>query len=542
MADIQKLVEKNALYTQLIFLLSSERLSPEVFRHLINKEAYVSMNSETVEKVYLELIDKDGTKPSDPRDQKILNVLLLGDTQFGKNTFIEFVKEYADPDYTIDSSNIASSISSYSKEVIHSTVHTDLPMMSVVENASGSSPIEVYLGSLINDWPDFDDFEDALNLKNLRTIRVQPSGFPTQYQFNFFDVPLDLNDTTQGDEVHMASIYQALRCAKDVSLVLITVGTTTFTPGFQAVVKCYFDMFPGLHRLTAFVHTHANYQDLHPSREKSILRLATRIEQLNDLMREDSCSHFVIDCDLKTTSAVRTCITQNTIRNILCLAPLNEPVAVNRIQIYKSPKIKYTDSILVEKYKSIVDGMSMSERFKYSQEAHLDELRSDERDFGEHTKEHNTSDQIMIYESSFDEKWKIFHRNKIHYMEFPDQERVILKKSISCNNVKIVEEQGGEGKSYWKIELRRRSFKNGFLHAKLYTTKATQAVPNWLYTRLISRLSDEKLRPEVFQKLIDEEAYALSTYENLGTVERVYLDMVQRGETELSGRSDAKLR
>ncbi|KAG0017817.1 hypothetical protein BGZ80_007893, partial [Entomortierella chlamydospora] len=400
MADIQKLVERNALYTQLIFRLSSERLLPEVFRHLINKKAYASMNLVTVEKVCLEIIDKDGTKPSDPGDQKIFNVLLLGDTQFGKNTFIEFVKKYADPDYTIDSSNIASSISSHSEEVIHSTIHTDLPIVSVVENAS------------------------------------------------------DLNDTTQGDEVHMASIYQALRRANDISLVLITVGMTPFTPGFQAVIKCYFDMFPGLHRLTAFVHTHVNYQDLHPSREKSVLRLAIRIEQLNDLMKGDSCSHFVIDCDLKTTSAIRTCITQNTIRNILYLAPLNEPVAVNRIQIYKSSKIKYTDSILVEKYKSIVDGMSMSQRFKDSQEARLDELRSEERDFGEHTKEHNTSDQTMIYELSFDEKWKIFHHSKIHYMEFPDQERVIRKKSIPCNNLKIVEEQGGEGQSYWKIEFR----------------------------------------------------------------------------------------
>ncbi|KAG0004759.1 hypothetical protein BGZ79_008211 [Entomortierella chlamydospora] len=508
MADIQKLVERNALYTQLIFRLSSERLLPEVFRHLINKKAYASMKLVTVEKVCLEIIDKDGTKPSDPGDQN-------GELKLVKTSRlvpeVEFVKKYADPDYTIDSSNIASSISSHSEEVIHSTIHTDLPIVSVVENASGSSPIEVYLGSLIKDWPDFDDFED-------------------------------LNDTTQGDEVHMASIYQALRRANDISLVLITVGMTPFTPGFQAVIKCYFDTFPGLHRLTAFVHTHVNYQDLHPSREKSVLRLATRIEQLNDLMKGDSCSHFVIDCDLKTTSAIRTCITQNTIRNILYLAPLNEPVAVNRIQIYKSSKIKYTDSILVEKYKSIVDGMSMSQRFKDSQEARLDELRSEERDFGEHTKEHNTSDQTMIYELSFDEKWKIFHHSKIHYMEFPDQERVIRKKSIPCNNLKIVEEQGGEGQSYWKIEFRRHSFKNGFLHAKLYTTKITQAAPNWLYTRLISRLSDEKLRPEVFQKLVDEEAYALSPYENLGAVERVYLDIVQRGETELSGRSDAKLR
>ncbi|KAF9164627.1 hypothetical protein BGX20_000881 [Mortierella sp. AD010] len=353
MADIQKLVEKSALYTQLIFRLSSERISPEVFQHLMDEKAYASKNSETVEKVYLEVINKDGTKPLDPGDQKIMNVLLLGETQFGKNTFIEFVKKYADPEYTIDFSNILSSVSSYTKEVTRSTIHTDLPITTVVENASGSNQTEVYLGSLINDSRDFDDFEGALNRRSLKTTRTQPSESITQYQFNLFGAPQDLNDTSKEDEVHIASIYQSLRRAKDVSLVLITVGMTPFTLGFQAVIKCYFDMFPEFHRLTAFVHTHVNYQDLHPSREKPALRLATRIEQLNGLIGRDSCPHFAIDCDLKTTRPIRTCITQNTIHNILHLASSNDPITVDRILIHKSPRMRDIDSILVSKYKEM---------------------------------------------------------------------------------------------------------------------------------------------------------------------------------------------
>ncbi|KAF9344287.1 hypothetical protein BGX26_004565, partial [Mortierella sp. AD094] len=464
MVEIKKLVKMNVLYTRLITRLSSERLSPEVFQHLMDAKAYARTppeNSKTVENVYLEIIRKDEKELSRGQKtthislevQKVFNVLLLGETQSGKSTFIEYVKKYADPDYTIDLSNFGDDISSCTKEVVRSTVHTDLPVTDVVENAPRSIPTEVYLGSLINDSPNFDDFEGALNRGNFETIRTQSSESSVQYQFNLFDTP-GLNDTYGKDEAHIASIYKALRDVGRIHLVLIAIGKAPFTPGFQAATKCYFDMLPEFRGLTAFVHTHVNYKDLHPGRKEVASHLTSKIELLHDMMGLDSFQHFAIDCDLNTTGPIRNCITQNIIQNILYLALFNEPVAVNRIQIYKSPKMQATDSILVEKYKSIADAMSMTQKFKDNfREAHLDKLRSEERDLVKYIKEHNTSDPVMIYESSFHEEWKVFHRSKIHYMEFSDQEHVIHKKSISCDNVKIFEEQDGEGQSYWRIEL-----------------------------------------------------------------------------------------
>ncbi|KAF9375852.1 hypothetical protein BGX21_003678, partial [Mortierella sp. AD011] len=248
MADIQKLVEKSALYTRLISRLSSERLSSEVFQRLMDADAYTRTspeNPKTVENIYIGMTRKDALDP----EVQIFNVLLLGETQSGKSSFIESVKKYSDPDYIIDFSNIGSSVSSCTENVILSTTYTNLPIVQVVKRAPGSSPTVIDLRSLIDGSPDVDDFEDALNRNTFRI--VQSSESPKLHQFNLIDTP-GLNDTRGRDEEHIASIYKALRDAGDIHLVLVTIGTTPFNPGLQAAIKCYFDMFPEFHGLVAF--------------------------------------------------------------------------------------------------------------------------------------------------------------------------------------------------------------------------------------------------------------------------------------------------
>ncbi|KAF9351617.1 hypothetical protein BGX26_010420 [Mortierella sp. AD094] len=503
MADIQKLVELNALYTRLISLLSSDRLSPEVFQHLIDAKAYSHAplkNSETVGKVYLDVIQKDEVQ------NVAFNVLLLGETQSGKSTFIEFVKKYADPDYTIDLCNIGGSFSSCTEDVIRSTVHTNLPIAKVT---------------------------------------------------------LMISDTRGRDEEHIGSIYKALRDAGNIHLVLVTIGKAPFSPGFQAAIKSYFDMFPEFHGLVAFVHTHFDYKNLHPKREV-LSDFTKKRGTLNKMMGRDTCQHFGIDCDIKSTRPIRIGVTQNIIRKILSLARFNQPVTMNKVLILKSPKMKVIDNILVGKYRAILDAQRVSLnseggtqgdilRKLYEMETQLGSLRS---------------------ESTFNESWRVFQLNKDRRMEFPNQEHIIHKKNIFCGNVEIGEEQGGEGHSYWRIVYKRHSYEDGYLHAKLYTTRSSiysnqiserksqlghlrsvlqgavqevfqyssehQSVvdiqklieKNVLYTRLISLLSRERLSPEVLQQLIDAKAYARTPLENSETVEKVYLDVIQKDEVQ----------
>ncbi|KAF9351857.1 hypothetical protein BGX26_010190 [Mortierella sp. AD094] len=345
--------------------------------------------------------------------------------------------KYADPDYIINFSGVGGSVSSCTEDVTRSTVHTDLPTTNIVEDASGSRPTEDYLKTLLNDWPVLDDFEDVLNRqKDVKTIRIPSSESPTQYQFNLFDTP-GLNDTYGEDEAHVASIYKALRDAGHIHLVLIAIGKAPFTPGFQAAIKCYFDMFREFHGIVAFVHTHFDYKYLHTKREEVVSHFTAKKGTLNKMMGRDAY-HFEIDCDIKSTSPIRIGITQNIIRRILSLAPFNQPVAMNRVLMMKSPKMKDM-------------GPKVASFGSYEMETQLTSLRSEERDLKEYIKEYNASDLVMIHESTFHESWRVFQLNKDHSMDFPNQEHIIHKKNIFSENVEICEEQGGEDHPYWSI-------------------------------------------------------------------------------------------
>ncbi|KAF9992237.1 hypothetical protein BGZ80_008644, partial [Entomortierella chlamydospora] len=179
------------------------------------------------------------------------NVLLLGQTQSGKSTFIEAVKKYADPDYVVDYEKIGDSVNSCTKEVSKSTVLTDLPITGVLRMTE-PDPVAIKVESLLQDNSNFDNFEDTINeRKNLHIVRTKSSNSRTQYRFNLFDTP-GLNDTHGEDEAHIARIFETLTVAGNIHLVLITVGQGPFTEGFQKAIKCYFDMFPEFQGLIAF--------------------------------------------------------------------------------------------------------------------------------------------------------------------------------------------------------------------------------------------------------------------------------------------------
>ncbi|KAF9172185.1 hypothetical protein BGX21_005010 [Mortierella sp. AD011] len=553
-ADFRKLVELNASYTELISRLSRERLPSEVFQQLIDEDAYASENSEIVEKVYREI------------------------------KFQEAVKKYADPNYIINPNNIGGSVSSCTENVIHSTVHTSLPIAKMIQGFT-----TINLGSLINNSPDVDDFEDALDKKDVKTDLVPSPGSPEQYQFNLIDTP-GLNDTRGRDEEHIGSIYKALWEAGHIHLVLITIRKSAFTPSFRAAIKYYFDMFPGFHGTVAFVHTHFDYRDLHPKRDTVFSDFTKKKDTLNEMMGRNTCPHFEIDCDIKSTKPVRIGITQNIIRKILSLASFNQPVTMNRTLILKSPRMKDIDNVLIDRYKAILDSQRATVDFKngtygntlqklYEMETRLNSLRSEERDLEEYVKEYDTDDLVMIYESRFDESWRFFQFNKDHKMEFSCQEHIINKKNVFSENVEISKEQGGEGHSYWSIVYKRHSYDDGTLYAKLYTTRSSiysnqiserrsrlvqlnsdlqkaekersqysyehrpemvdirkLVENNILYTRLIARLLNERLSPEILQRLIDAKAYTRSSPDNTKIVDRVYRDILQNDEAELLER------
>ncbi|KAF9085277.1 hypothetical protein BGX27_003508 [Mortierella sp. AM989] len=69
---------------------------------------------------------------------------------------------------------------------------------------------------------------------------------------------------------------------------MLTIGKASFTPSFQAAIRCYVNMSPEFLGIIVFVHTHVDYMDLHPT-QKVLSYLTARKKKLHDTIgvRED---------------------------------------------------------------------------------------------------------------------------------------------------------------------------------------------------------------------------------------------------------------
>ncbi|GJJ78105.1 hypothetical protein EMPS_10464 [Entomortierella parvispora] len=509
------------------------------------------------------------------------NVLLIGETQAGKSTFVEAVRQYANLNHVIDRTRIGHGNVSFTTEVTCTRVETDLPSYEVTEDLEEYlQPEVINIDSLLDEKGDWEDYQERINRRrDLRLKHVAPDSSAV-YHFNLFDTP-GLNDTNGEDETHVNTIFRALRTLDQIHLVLVMVGPSAFTSGFRAALKCYIDVFPEFQGAIAFVHTKIDYADLHPDRKDFHSMFQEKKEILHTIMGRGSCQHFMINCDFESTKPIRANITLNTIRQILSLAPYNEPIAINKLSLHKTERMLVLDRIIINKYTAMIDAIvqtlgtknvlqSSVLRQSYELKKLLNNLRAEKLEGEQFIAEHDTQNLVMIYENRFDEHWRLIHVNRPHSMAFPSQHLTIRKVMLLQEFTEISSEKGGKDHAFWTIDFKRASYKNGVLHAKLYTTSAdkyrwaistrkTRAVcleseipeaedslkrhnelygsqqedidqlikQNSLYTQMLSLARKDRLHPDIFAQMVDQRAYIGEVDENALSVERVYLQIVQ---------------
>ncbi|KAF8976247.1 hypothetical protein BGZ52_008165, partial [Haplosporangium bisporale] len=372
------------------------------------------------------------------------NVILIGETQTGKSTFVEAIRKYSDQNHTIDKTKIGKGTVSFTKEVTCTRVETDLPSYNIIEKPK-RVPVGAYpppseainTDALMDEEKSWEDYEDRINRHiDLELVQGTPH-LGTRCQFHLFDTP-GLNDTNGEDEVHVNTIFQTLKSLDKIHLVLIMVGPNPFTSGFKTALKCYMDVFPEFQGVIAFVHTKVNYTDLHPQRKSFHSMFGEKRNLLHKIMGRSDCQHFVIDCDFESSKHIRTSITFNTIRRILSLAPYNEPVTINKDFLHKTPKMMDIDRIIISRYSAMIDAIVKTLSTKnnhqgsilqqvYELKTKLNTLRAEKRDGEEFIEEHNTEKLVMIHEDRFDEQWRLIHINRPHHMSFSRQVHTISK-------------------------------------------------------------------------------------------------------------------
>ncbi|KAG0334537.1 hypothetical protein BG000_008244 [Podila horticola] len=469
----------------------------------------------------------------DKSTQRECNILFLGESQSGKSTLIEFLKKYADPEYNISRLNVGDGIFSCTKNVMRTTIHTDLPT-SYVQNKTGD---RVDYGKFLED--DQEDYEDELNERRAYTMEREKSA-SDKVTFNLYDTP-GLNDTTLFDEKNIAIIFSALEKEKvpSINLVVITVANNPFTEDLQNALKAYVNLLPDLNGNIVFVHTRIDYSKLHPDEESFVLTLKEKKRILHQLMGRDTVPHVLIDNDIGSTRVIRNCMTQNRLRELLAMAKLNQPVTVRVMVMNKTEKMKIVDVILQDKFKLLIEKRENILRDKNKEEeevlktiglieAEIIEYESVIQNIARDLAFYDKEVLCLLYEERYDQTWSMMKISEPKTaMYYPGR---ILSRSVGFvnhtldhidtqeHNIKVARRAGGVGEDHWAVQFQRRRFQDGVYHVKIYIKKSK------MYSADIEKL---RTKASVIKDVLDESREKLLTYnEDIKEIKNKILELV----------------
>ncbi|KAF9309950.1 hypothetical protein BG003_009116 [Podila horticola] len=147
------------------------------------------------------------------------NILFLSEVMSGKSAVIEFLQNYADPDYTMNRENIGSGMRPCIRNIETSSLSTNLPSYFVSDEGERVCHVALQGGTQ-------DDYEDEFN---------------------------DHKKYPQISENNIALIFKAMESIYSISLVVITISNTLFTEELKDVPSDYVRLFPEFNGGIVFV-------------------------------------------------------------------------------------------------------------------------------------------------------------------------------------------------------------------------------------------------------------------------------------------------
>ncbi|KAF8967211.1 hypothetical protein BGZ46_000219 [Entomortierella lignicola] len=446
----------------------------------------------------------------EPDDMPIYNVLLIGQTQSGKSTLLEAIKQYADINYKADPSRIGRGNISCTSEPRIEEVVTSLPAYRIYEyDHHGRQEIDVerhFEHKMIGAFKVLSSRREGLELTAEGSIPFS--------RFRIIDTP-GLDDSQGRDVEHLGRIFSALSSLGKLYLVIITDShNCSFAPGYQTALQTYSTLFSTMHGLMTIVMTKISNKKLHPGKKKNeplIQSLEERIKLISEIMGR-RFPLFKIDCKLEEDQPFYICLLRNTIRDILRIATIKTPVAL-KMQIQKTPSMRHVDQKVYSTYATYFS--SLEKTCGALNSADQLRLKITEMEAKIATKKEalqaiDTDELLHLYEVRFDQNWEHFYiiqKTFLQYSTFDhsigagntifpavevltmyedDEEEAVKEK------VKTVEEQGKEadgsiidevrvmhsgvtilddpdakGKKCWRVLFRRNRYQNGYYHAIL---------------------------------------------------------------------------
>lgn len=278
--------------------------------------------------------------------------MLLGKTQSGKSTLIQFVKNYMDPHHDIDWKLIGNGVKSTTGEPGQFVTRSNLPIYNVYHSDTGAHIIfEVMRQQCDNIY----HYQDVLNHKKtaMKFVPQEPgTSFDEEFDICFLDTPR-INDTNYRDVEHSKRIIEAMVQIQSFNLIIIIVDSRFSISKEQQVAFSYYSRviqeLQGHHDNVVFVYTYAKREHSHHSNTEQLSKMTEMHRAFSCVFRslgrmaEDSALnlkvaaeeknvqlHPFFTIDLETSKRpVRQGMIRDTLKSILQKAVSIHPTALD---------------------------------------------------------------------------------------------------------------------------------------------------------------------------------------------------------------------
>ncbi|CAO3570343.1 unnamed protein product [Mortierella alpina] len=478
----------------------------------------------------------------------VYNIILLGQTQAGKSTFLEGIKRYVDPRCVINDAAIGDGVSSHTNEVHELRLDTEFPEYYVLDTTTKQEVNIEELRSIRK----YTQGTLAMRLDRTddRKVRAKRSSLRPRSTIRIFDTP-GLDDTNGHDVRNVAKILTALSEAKvtEVHLVLIILSRhTPMTPGLQNALQTYHNIFSAMNGLMAVVYTKVKDYD----QVRADKRLASFLDKSSIILEkimQRNIPYHLIDCDLEETRPFHIYFRQQAIRKIILLAAFNIPVSLNRLQLCKTPKMIDIDKLVHERFRERLS--TIASRHSQTREAvamyqnniaehnlKILEAQYKIRELEESLANQDTQDPELIQEFAYDRNWHIgdlvpwdpwgLRRGVV--LECAEIEHSIDVLQAEASKVDVEDVKGGVDYSHWSVKVTPRRLQTSYYRSKLFVKRCNKFRREIVTTK--SQLADWKNRLQKLRLELEglqgacasEDAVTIKLIQEQGH----YLDMMAR--------------
>ncbi|KAF9437213.1 hypothetical protein BGZ76_001616 [Entomortierella beljakovae] len=431
---------------------------------------------------------EDDDTPS-PTPDRIYNIILLGQTQSGKSTFLQAIRRYADPLSEVDLESIGNGNSSHTNEVTEHIIETDFPIYKLIGRMeAGRFDPRNFIPSGddrdreldISDYTslDYSQFKKKIRQVNGLEVIKRDHLYAEKTKIRIFDTP-GLDDTNGYDVRNVAKILSALSDAGHVNLVVITISRQVpMSKGLRDTLKDYTNIFSEFRGLITFIHTKSDLSGQHRDSPKLKSFLDGRDADIMDIMGR-RVPQFLIDCDFDDDGddgfPVHMFFRQQTIYSILRQLRINVPVSLKRMQIHKTIRMGSIDSVIIDRFRKQLDDVQAQIVKLNNDIASCDrdilDANFKSRELKEYINNHDTDGLELLHEDRFSEDWAYFSFRKESELKSPTLKHNIDEVRDDHTNIEIKGTYGGVGSNVWGATIIRNFYAKGSFHVKLYVKK-----------------------------------------------------------------------